>query len=141
MKEAYKYLYVIAATCLIGIGSGFVTLIPDVIAYDKEATFLKHKVENSLKIKIDENTDCNALKELTEECKNAVYLLKTSESYASLLMTIAHTLGYIALVIAVFGAYLNTLVIIDSKSKKHNKNIKFVRYRSLGRAKNRAPLV
>jgi len=119
MKEAYKYLYIIAATCLLGVGSGFVTLVPNAIAYEKEAIFLKHKVESTLKIKVDEKTFCNELKELVEECKNAQYLLEMSESYISLLITTAEALSVIALFTAFLGIYLNGLVLIDGKKKKN----------------------
>jgi len=118
MKEAYKYLYFIAVTCIIGVGSGFVTLSPNVIIYEQEANFLKHKVEDSLKIKLDKNTNCEKQNKLVEECNNALYSLKTSESYISLLTTLVNLLFTIAAMTGSLGFYLNVLTLINNKNEK-----------------------
>ena len=118
MKEVYRYLYIAAATCIIGIGSGFVTLSPTVLNYEKDANLLKNKVENALKIKITKNTVCEKHKTLIEECNNALYLLNTSESYINLLQTIVKFLFVISAMIFSLGAYLHFLVFLNAKKQK-----------------------
>ena len=118
MKEIYRYLYIAAATCIIGIGSGFVTLSPTVLNYEKDANLLKNKVESTLKIKITKNTVCEKQKELVEECNNALYLLNTSESYISLLQSIVNLLFVISAMIFTTGAYLHFLVLLNAKKEK-----------------------
>jgi len=118
MKEIYKYLYIVAATCIIGIGSGFVTLSPTVLNYEKEANLLKHKVESTLKIKINKETECKEQKTLVEECNNALYLLNTSESYISLLRSIVNLLFVISAMVFSLGAYLHILVFIHNRKEK-----------------------
>ena len=92
MKEIYKYLYAVSAACMIGMGSGFISLSPYLLKYDKEVYHFVYEVEAALDYEMNKNTDCAILVANKSSCKEAVRLINGLENYLELLELIIHYL-------------------------------------------------
>ena len=109
MRDLYQYFYAVASACFIAVGTGFVSLTPDLLEYDKEAYQLVFEVEEKLDMILELETDCNQLNLYRAQCNLAIHMVEANEAYLNLLNTYSRLLVIIAIGMTVLGTFFHYL--------------------------------
>ena len=103
MNKISSTLFKIAFACLVALGSGFATLTPHFLNYEKSAYESLYKVEEKIgKINDYETYDCNALKKHKADCNIATFQVNTSRS----MIYLVEELTKLLLVISLFSVLI-----------------------------------
>ena len=107
MHDIHKYLYALFAACFIGIGSGFVTLLPYILDYESNAIRAGAELEQATGLDYEEGISCEDHPKIYADCYHATYLLNTNSATAKILQKILYLLSFVGVLSGVFGVYFH----------------------------------
>tara|TARA_R110002072_G_scaffold302655_1_gene487100 strand:+ start:878 stop:1231 length:354 start_codon:yes stop_codon:yes gene_type:complete len=107
MHDIHKYLYALFAACFIGIGSGFVTLLPYVLDYESKAIRAGAELEQATGLDFEEGIECSDHPEVYADCYHAAYLLNSTKTTVELLLNIFYLLSSIGVLSGLLGVYFH----------------------------------
>lgn len=108
MHDLHKYLYALFAACFIGIGSGFVTLLPYVLDYESNAIRAGAELEQATGLDYEQGITCKDHPEIYADCYHTTYLLTTNTATVKILKNILYLLSLVGLFSGVFGLYFHS---------------------------------